>query len=142
MTPRTIHRKICRRRIRSAEICGEAYAVVTSASWNRAVVAQIVDRHCRAALRVGSIPQARNLLVAGERKLQSPAGDPIRAGILDSDRRLETGVPLIDVLVYDVAREAAGARLRGRARLVRCGRGSGAVHGFCLVVVGCGTRKA
>src|SRR6266567_6318916 len=140
MTRRSIHRKTCRRRIRSAEICGEAYAVVTSASWNRAVVAQIVDRHCLAALRVDSIPQARNLLVAGKRPLQSPAGDPLRARILDSDRRLETGVPLINVVVYDVAGEAAGVR-RGRARLARCGRGSGAVHGFCLVVVGCGRRK-
>ena len=54
---RAVHRKARGRGVCPVVVCSKTKAVVISASWNRSVIAQVVDRYRRPALRVASIPQ-------------------------------------------------------------------------------------
>ena len=68
-----------------------------------------------------SVPEIIYLLIVWEAPLQHPVVDTHRAGVLDRNRRLETGVLLIDVGVSHMAGKSATTRsgLGCGARLVR-----------------------
>src|SRR3569833_368737 len=61
---------------------GESHILVAASSRDAGVVVDVLHRHGRTALRLGSVPQLGDSLAVGERPAQCPAVDRRRAGVV------------------------------------------------------------